>query len=87
MQLRPLAPNFKIPAMAMHPLHGWIPRKVTASQVTEVMDGDVNPFTKKPLSPAYKKILEARKKLPVYGYMDEFYKIVCMDLKLRVLAQ
>jgi pre-mRNA-splicing factor ATP-dependent RNA helicase DHX15/PRP43 len=73
--------------MAMHPLHGWIPRNVTASQVTEVMDGDVNPFTKKPLSPAYKEILAARKKLPVYGYMDEFYKIVRSQLKLRVLAQ
>lgn len=62
--------------MATHPLHGWIPRKVVASQVTTALDGDVNPFTKKPFTPAYKKILESRKKLPVYGYMDEFLKIV-----------
>jgi len=62
--------------MATHPLHGWTPRKVTSSQVTKAMDGDINPFTQKPLSQAYKTILEARKKLPVYGYMDSFYKIV-----------
>ena len=40
------------------------------------MDGDVNPFTKQPVSAQYKKIMETRKKLPVYGYMDEFYKTV-----------
>jgi pre-mRNA-splicing factor ATP-dependent RNA helicase DHX15/PRP43 len=62
--------------MATHPLHGWIPRKVAASQVTSALDGDVNPFTKRRLTPAYKEILEKRKKLPVYGYMDEFLQIV-----------
>jgi len=61
---------------AVHPLHGWSRRKVTAEQVREAMDGDVNPFTKQPVSAQYKKIMETRKKLPVYGYMDEFYKIV-----------
>jgi pre-mRNA-splicing factor ATP-dependent RNA helicase DHX15/PRP43 len=61
---------------AVHPLHGWTPRKVTAKQVRKTMDGDVNPFTKQPVSAQYKKIMETRKKLPVYGYMDEFYKIV-----------
>lgn len=35
----------------------------------------MNPFTKKPHTPQYKKILEARKKLPVYTQMDEFMKI------------
>ncbi|KAF8885548.1 P-loop containing nucleoside triphosphate hydrolase protein [Gymnopilus junonius] len=39
------------------------------------MNGDVNPFTKLPHSGQYKKILEARKKLPVYAQMDEFLKI------------
>jgi pre-mRNA-splicing factor ATP-dependent RNA helicase DHX15/PRP43 len=49
------------------------------------MGGDVNPFTKQPASSTYKKIMEARKKLPVYGHMDEFYRIVsapgvrCLD--------
>lgn len=38
---------------------------------------DVNPFTKLPHTPQYKKILEARKKLPVYAQMDEFFKVVC----------
>ena len=61
---------------AVHPLHNWGPRKVTADQARKAMDGDVNPFTKQPVSAQYKKIIEARKKLPVYGYMDEFYKIV-----------
>jgi hypothetical protein len=42
--------------------------------------GDLNPFTKQPLSAQYKKILEARQKLPVFAQMDEFYKMVsaCM---------
>ncbi|KAG8832651.1 DEAH-box ATP-dependent RNA helicase prp43 [Serendipita sp. 399] len=62
--------------MSTTPLHGWIPRKVAPKQVAGVMDGNINPFTLKPLSSAYKKILESRKKLPVYGYMDEFYRII-----------
>ncbi|KAG5640971.1 DEAH-box ATP-dependent RNA helicase prp43 [Asterophora parasitica] len=37
---------------------------------------DVNPFTKQPLSAQYKKILEARKKLPVYAKMDEIPQFV-----------
>ncbi|GJE93624.1 ATP-dependent RNA helicase [Phanerochaete sordida] len=37
------------------------------------MKGDINPFTKQPLSTQYKKILEARKKLPVFAQMQEFY--------------
>jgi pre-mRNA-splicing factor ATP-dependent RNA helicase DHX15/PRP43 len=36
----------------------------------------VNPFTKKPLTPAYKKILGMRQKLPVYTQMKEFYEMV-----------
>lgn len=71
--------------MATHPLHGWIPRKVNAPQVTEAMDGGINPFTKRPHSATYKKILEARKKLPVYGYMKDFYKMVSVYYALKVL--
>jgi len=63
-------------AYAVHPLHGWTPRKVTGEQVRKAMDGDVNPFTKKPVSATYKQIMEVRKKLPVYGYMHEFYEVV-----------
>lgn len=36
----------------------------------------MNPFTKLPHSGQYKKILEARKKLPVFAQMTEFLKIV-----------
>ena len=37
---------------------------------------DTNPFTKQPHSAQYRKILESRKKLPVFAQMDEFYKMV-----------
>ncbi|CDO68562.1 hypothetical protein BN946_scf184998.g59 [Trametes cinnabarina] len=57
------------------PLFGWVPRRVTAAQVLKAMEGDVNPFTKRPHSPAYKKILDARKKLPVFAQMDDFLKM------------
>lgn len=39
------------------------------------MEGDVNPFTKQPHSAQYKKILEARKKLPVFAQIEEFFKM------------
>ena len=39
-------------------------------------EANVNPFTKKPHSAQYKEILEARKKLPVFGQMEEFLKMV-----------
>ncbi|GJJ14273.1 DEAH-box ATP-dependent RNA helicase prp43 [Clathrus columnatus] len=57
-----------------HPLHGFLPRRVTASQVQKALEGDVNPFTNRPHSAQYKKILETRKKLPVYAQMSDFYK-------------
>jgi pre-mRNA-splicing factor ATP-dependent RNA helicase DHX15/PRP43 len=41
-----------------------------------VKDGGINPFTKLPYSSQFKKILESRKKLPVYAQMNEFYEIV-----------
>ncbi|CAG8745501.1 5371_t:CDS:2 [Acaulospora colombiana] len=55
--------------------NGWTPRKVKSEDVIKLMDGDINPFTNRPLSASYKAILEKRKNLPVYGYMKEFYKI------------
>jgi pre-mRNA-splicing factor ATP-dependent RNA helicase DHX15/PRP43 len=60
----------------VRPLHGWTPRKVTAEGVRRAMNGDVNPFTQKPVSATYKKIMESRKGLPVYGYMQTFYTAV-----------
>ncbi|KAI0791339.1 P-loop containing nucleoside triphosphate hydrolase protein [Abortiporus biennis] len=57
------------------PFYGFLPRHVTSKQVTEVMDGDINPFTKQPFTAQYKKILQTRRKLPVYAQMEEFYKM------------
>lgn len=62
-----------------HPLEGLVPRSVTLDQARKIMDGDVNPFKgdgkSVPFSPAYKKILEGRKKLPVYDKMADFYEV------------
>lgn len=41
-----------------------------------LQDGDINPFTLRPFTATYKKILEGRKKLPVYERMHEFYELV-----------
>ncbi|KAG6373562.1 P-loop containing nucleoside triphosphate hydrolase protein [Boletus reticuloceps] len=57
------------------PLFGFLPRKVTANQVRKALEHDMNPFTKVPHTPQYKKILETRRKLPVYAQMDDFYKM------------
>jgi pre-mRNA-splicing factor ATP-dependent RNA helicase DHX15/PRP43 len=75
-----------------HPLFGFMPRKVTAKQargaivrsdfslalrvLTSFQEGDENPFTRLPHSTQYRKILEARKKLPVFTQMEEFYEMV-----------
>jgi len=75
-----------------HPLFGFMPRKVTAKQVqgaivrfafslcflflTSLQEGNENPFTRLPHSTQYSKILEARKKLPVFTQMGEFYEMV-----------
>lgn len=44
--------------------------------VDSLQDGDINPFTLRPFTATYKKILEGRKKLPVYERMHEFYELV-----------
>ncbi|KAG7093996.1 DEAH-box ATP-dependent RNA helicase prp43 [Marasmius oreades] len=54
------------------PLLGFLPRKVKGEQVRKALDHENNPFTKKPHTAQYRKILEARKKLPVFMQMDEF---------------
>ncbi|KAI0653665.1 pre-mRNA-splicing factor ATP-dependent RNA helicase PRP43 [Cubamyces menziesii] len=74
---RPPMSNSRAPANLgkNDPLFGWLPRNVSSTQVLKAMEGDVNPFTKRPHSAQYKKILEARKKLPVFGQMDDFLKI------------
>ncbi|KZW03152.1 P-loop containing nucleoside triphosphate hydrolase protein [Exidia glandulosa HHB12029] len=57
---------------SLEPLFGFVPRNVNAKDVEKALNGDINPFTKSPHSGQYKKILEGRKKLPVYSQMDEF---------------
>ncbi|KAI0739572.1 pre-mRNA-splicing factor ATP-dependent RNA helicase PRP43 [Daedaleopsis nitida] len=71
-------PIFRAPAQSLgekDPLFGFLPRKVTAQQVQKAMENDFNPFTKSPLTGQYKKILESRKKLPVFGQMEEFLRM------------
>lgn len=84
------------PVNGNDPLHGLIPRKVTATQAVAVMvciylllsdkgqrkltimvtkDGEINPWTKRPLSAEYKKILVGRKKLPVFAQIQDFYDL------------
>jgi pre-mRNA-splicing factor ATP-dependent RNA helicase DHX15/PRP43 len=77
---------------AAEPLYGFMPRHVKGKQVRKALvclsrppttqslthnqDHNLNPFTKKPHTAQYRTILEARKKLPVFGQMDEFLEIV-----------
>ncbi|KIJ67411.1 hypothetical protein HYDPIDRAFT_127370 [Hydnomerulius pinastri MD-312] len=69
------APNGAGKGAEKEPLYGFLPRKVKADQVRKALEHELNPFTKNPHTPQYKKILEARRKLPVYAQMDEFYKM------------
>ncbi|KAF7790139.1 hypothetical protein EIP86_001091 [Pleurotus ostreatoroseus] len=57
------------------PLAGFIPRHVTAAQVDEAMNRELNPFTKLPHTEQYRKILEVRKALPVYSHRQAFYEM------------
>ncbi len=53
---------------------------ITVDKIKSIMDGDVNPFkkgfAKAPFSANYRKILEGRKKLPVFDKMQEFFDVV-----------
>jgi pre-mRNA-splicing factor ATP-dependent RNA helicase DHX15/PRP43 len=44
--------------------------------LTTLQEGKENPFTRLPYSPQYHKLLGARKALPVFAQMDEFYEMV-----------
>ncbi|KAB5589803.1 Pre-mRNA-splicing factor [Ceratobasidium theobromae] len=57
------------------PFDGCIPRKVNATKAKEILDGQYNPFTRQTYSAKYTKILEGRRKLPVFAQMEEFFKI------------
>lgn len=94
------------PVNGNDPLHGLIPRKVTATQAVAIMvcvylrplgkgqrkltimvtkDGEINPWTKRPLSADYKKILVGRKKLPVFAQIQDFYDLASFPHSKRVL--
>lgn len=68
---------------ATEPLYGFVPRKVKGDAVRKALDHNLNPFTKVPHTAQYKKILEARKKLPVFAQMDEFLEVVRVRFTLR----
>ena len=73
----------KTMAAEKEPLFGFVPRLVKGDQVRSALQHELNPFTKQPHSAQYKKILEQRKKLPVYGQMDDFFKIVSSAHRTR----
>ncbi|EPQ53227.1 P-loop containing nucleoside triphosphate hydrolase protein [Gloeophyllum trabeum ATCC 11539] len=70
-----------------NPLHGLLARRVTGEQVREALESDVNPFTMQSHTPQHKKILEARKKLPVYSQMDEFLKIFSKNQIIIIVGE
>ncbi|EIW52885.1 pre-mRNA-splicing factor ATP-dependent RNA helicase PRP43 [Trametes versicolor FP-101664 SS1] len=73
---RPPVSDSPAPALgSKDPLFGFLPRKVTSEQALKAMESDTNPFSKKPHSAQYKKILQDRKKLPVFSQMDQFLKM------------
>jgi HrpA-like RNA helicase len=55
----------------------WYVHPSRRAQILNVnQEHDINAFTKQPHSAQYRKILEARKKLPVFAQMDDFFKMV-----------
>ncbi|KAG9120200.1 DEAH-box ATP-dependent RNA helicase prp43, partial [Ceratobasidium sp. 392] len=71
-------------ASYVDPFNGCIPRKVNAAKAKEILDGNTNPFTKQSYSDKYKKILEGRKRLPVFAQVEEFYNI-CNTNQITVM--
>ncbi|KAJ3870677.1 hypothetical protein F5051DRAFT_341742, partial [Lentinula edodes] len=72
---RGAGPSYSSSSSEKEPLFGFLPRKVKGEQVRKAMEHHLNPFTKLPHSAQYRKILEARRALPVYSQMDEFLEI------------
>ncbi|KAJ7789878.1 P-loop containing nucleoside triphosphate hydrolase protein [Mycena olivaceomarginata] len=69
------------------PLYGVLPRKVNGDQVRRALEHEINPFTEQPHSAQYKEILDARKKLPVYAQMDDFYKMFTNNQIIVVVGE
>ncbi|KAL9709035.1 DEAH-box ATP-dependent RNA helicase prp43 [Leucoagaricus gongylophorus] len=77
----------KLDPSASEPLYGFIPRNVKGENVRKALDHELNPFTKVRHTPQYKKILEARKKLPVFAQMDEFLKMFNKNQVIVVVGE
>ncbi|TBU56178.1 P-loop containing nucleoside triphosphate hydrolase protein [Dichomitus squalens] len=80
-------PYTNAPPIGRNPLHGILPRKATAEQVIRAMESDVNPFNKQPHKPQYKRLLERRKELPVFGQMSEFLKMFTQNQIVVVVGE
>ncbi|KIY43193.1 hypothetical protein FISHEDRAFT_31469, partial [Fistulina hepatica ATCC 64428] len=65
----------KSTAAQNEPFFGFLPRHVTGEQARKALDHDINPFTKRPHTAQYKKILATRRNLPVYNQMDSFFEM------------
>lgn len=61
---------------ADHPLANFVIGETTAEQGEAAEEGDINPFTNKPFSERYKKILAGRRKLPVNKHRKEFLDLI-----------
>mmetsp|Transcript_15114 Transcript_15114/g.19606 ORF Transcript_15114/g.19606 Transcript_15114/m.19606 type:complete len:724 (+) Transcript_15114:82-2253(+) len=46
-------------------------RELSAKEVSEAMEGSLNPMTQRPFSSNYSKLLNTRKRLPVYQFLDD----------------
>ncbi|KAI0367924.1 pre-mRNA-splicing factor ATP-dependent RNA helicase PRP43 [Pilatotrama ljubarskyi] len=80
--------NTPVPKLGMKdPLFGFRPRCVTSLQVLRAMEGDINPFTKKRHSPAYKRLLSSRKQLPVFSQMNGFLEMFSKNQVIIFVAE
>lgn len=61
---------------ANHPLANFVMGATTAEQGEAAEEGEINPFTNKPFSDKYRKILAGRRKLPVNKHRKEFLDLV-----------
>ncbi|KAJ6607255.1 P-loop containing nucleoside triphosphate hydrolase protein [Mycena sp. CBHHK59/15] len=63
---------------AATPLDGFVPQRAAnlkGDEVRKALHDGVNTFTGQPYSDQYRTLLNARKKLPMYAQMDEFYQM------------
>ncbi|KAG0047539.1 DEAH-box ATP-dependent RNA helicase prp43 [Gryganskiella cystojenkinii] len=71
---KPRSASSSLPAD--HPLAGFVMGATTAEQGEAAEEGALNPFTNKPFSEKYRRILAGRRKLPVNKHRKEFLDLV-----------